>query len=344
MTPPPLETENAELEAGAWARKLRGYRKADARRGVFELAITLIPFALTWFFMLVAFEKEHFWLYGLLLLPTAGFLVRLFMIQHDCGHGSFFPNKRANEWAGRVIGILTLTPYYYWRRNHAVHHASSGNLARRGIGDVRTLTVAEYVARSRLDRFRYRLYRHPCVMFGLGPLYLFVLEYRLPVGFMRKGWRPWFSTMGTTATIAVLVILATRAVGLPAFLWVQVPIVAVGAGVGVWLFYIQHQFEHTYWAKGENWNAHDAALYGSSHYSLPVVLRWFTANIGVHHVHHLSSRIPYYRFPEVLRNHPELRKRSRLTLLESLQSTHLALWDEECRRLVSFKEIRNRTG
>ena len=342
MTPTAGEAGNAELGAGAWARKLRSYRKANARRGVFELASTLVPFALAWFLMMVAFENEHFWLYGLLLLPAAGFLIRLFMIQHDCGHGSFFPNRRANEWAGRVIGVLTLTPYYYWRRNHATHHASSGNLDRRGIGDVRTLTVAEYVTRSRLDRLGYRLYRHPCVMFGLGPFYLFLMKNRLPVGFMRKGWRPWLSTMGTTATIAMLVILGARTVGLPVFLWVQVPIVAVGAGAGVWLFYVQHQFERTYWAKGEKWNAHDAALYGSSHYALPVVLRWFTANIGVHHVHHLSSRIPYYRLPEVLRNHSELRTRSRLTLLQSLQSSRLTLWDEECQRLVSFKEIRNR--
>jgi len=277
---------------------------------------------------------------ALLLLPAAGFLVRLFMIQHDCGHGSFFPSRRANDWVGRVIGVATLTPYDHWRASHAFHHASSGNLDRRGIGDVHTLTVAEYLARSRWGRLRYRLYRHPAVMFGVGPLYLFLLQNRLPFGFMRKGWKPWFSTMTTNAAIAAAVALMIFAVGFWAFLWIQVPIVLLAAAAGVWLFYVQHQFEHTHWAEDASWNAHDAALYGSSHYDLPRVLRWFTANIGVHHVHHLSSRIPYYRLQEVLRDHGELRSVGRLTLLQSLQGLRLVLWDTHRRRLISFKELR----
>jgi omega-6 fatty acid desaturase (delta-12 desaturase) len=332
----------AGRDAAGWARELRSYRKADALRGAYELAVTSIPLLLAWLLLIWAWEEGHGWLYALLLLPAAGFLVRLFMIQHDCSHGSFFPSRRANDCVGRAIGVVTLTPYGHWRRTHAFHHASSGNLDRRGIGDVRTLTVAEYLARSGWGRLRYRLYRHPAVMFGLGPLYLFVLQNRWPFGFMRAGWRPWFSTMGTNAAIAAVVGFMIWAVGLGAFLWTYVPILLLAAGAGVWLFYLQHQFEGTHWARSGSWDAHEAALHGSSHYDLPGILKWFTANIGVHHVHHLSSRIPYYRFPEVLRDHVELRSLGRLTLLQSLKSLRLVLWDEKRERLVSFKELRPR--
>ena len=177
-------------------------------------------------------------------------------------------------------------------------------------------------------------------MFGVGPFYLFVLQNRLPFGFMRKGWRPWFSTMATNTAIAAAVALMIWAVGLRAFLWIHVPIVLLGAGAGVWLFYVQHQFEHTHWTKNESWNAHDAALYGSSHYDLPVILKWFTANIGVHHVHHLSSRIPYYRLPEVLRDYPAFQNVGRLSVLQSLKGLRLVLWDAGRGRLISFKEMR----
>jgi omega-6 fatty acid desaturase (delta-12 desaturase) len=290
--------------------------------------------------MFLALYFDHVWIYLILLLPASGLLVRLFMIQHDCGHGSFLPTRNGNDWVGRIIGVLTLTPYDYWRRSHAVHHATSGNLDHRGIGDVDTLTVAEYLARSPWGRLRYRLYRHPAVMFGLGPVYLFVLQSRLPLGFMRKGWRPWVSTMATNLAIAAATGAMMWVVGLWPFLLIHVPIVLLGASAGVWLFYVQHQFEQTHWEKGESWNVHDAALQGSSHYDLPAVLRWFTANIGVHHVHHLSSRIPYYRLPEVLRDYPELRNVGRLTLLQSLRCVSLVLWDEKARRLISFKELR----
>jgi omega-6 fatty acid desaturase (delta-12 desaturase) len=326
--------------AGGWRRKLSHYRKPDTMRSAYELAITAIPFALAWFLMFVALYLGYFWLYALLLLPTAGLLVRLFMIQHDCGHGAFFANRRGNDWVGRVISVLTLMPYDHWRRRHAIHHATSGNLDRRGVGDVKTLTVAEYLARSRWARLCYRLYRHPAVMFGLGPIHLFMLQSRLPVGFMRKGWRPWFSTMATNVAIAAVAGLMMWTIGLRPFLLIHLPIVLLGAAAGVWLFYVQHQFEQTHWAKSERWNVYDAALHGSSHYDLPNVLKWFTANIGVHHVHHLCSRIPYYRLPEVLRDYPEFRDLNRLTLLQSLKCIRLVLWHEEGQRLMSFKELR----
>ena len=250
-------------------------------------------------------------------------------------------NAEIEKWrsqGGRVIGTVTLTPYDSWRRSHGIHHASSGNLEHRGIGDVHTLTVREYFALPRWARLRYRLYRHPLVLFGFGPAYLFILQHRLPVGMMGKGWQPWLSTMTTNAGIAFLIVGATWLVGVKPFLLVHLPITLLAASIGVWLFYIQHQFEDTFWAEDSSWTLHEAALHGSSHYALPGVLRWFTANIGVHHVHHLCSRIPYYRLPQVLRDHPELRAVGRLTLFQSLSCVWLTLWDRTRRRLISFKE------
>jgi len=281
-----------------------------------------------------------YWLALLLAVPASAFLVRLFMIQHDCGHGAFFRNRFANDWIGRAAGVLTFTPYDFWKRTHAVHHATSGSLERRGLGDLHTLTVTEYQALSRGGKLLYRLYRNPLVMFGIGPAYLFFLQHRLPVGLMRKGWRPWLSAMGTNAAILAAASVIIWLIGFKAFLLVQLPIVLIAGTIGVWLFFVQHQFEHTVWNHDENWDWHDAALRGSSHYDLPAILRWLTANIGVHHVHHLSSRIPYYRLQQVLRDHPELRNISRLTLRESLGCVRLVLWDETQRRLISFRDAR----
>jgi omega-6 fatty acid desaturase (delta-12 desaturase) len=324
--------------AREWALALRRYREPSVARGVFELAITFVPFAILWALMAFALHSGQFWLYAILILPTAGLLVRLFMIQHDCGHGSFFPHRAGNDWTGRLIGVLTMTPYDYWRRSHAIHHATSGNLDQRGIGDIEMLTIREYFARGWWGRFQYRLYRHPAVMFGLGPFYLFVIQHRLPFGFMRKGAAPWISAMTTNIGIFAAAAVLMWAVGALPFLLVHLPVVAIGAMAGVWLFYVQHQFERTTWDEEKTWDAHEAALHGSSHYDLPVILRWFTANIGVHHVHHLSNRIPYYRLGEVLRDHPSLRQIGRITLLQSLACVRLTLWDEDNRRLVSFRE------
>src|SRR6266705_4862966 len=241
---------------------------------------------------------------------------------------------------GRVIGVLTLTPYDFWRRKHAIHHSTSGNLDRRGIGDVDTLTVREYLSRSGWGRMRYRIYRHPLVMFGFGPAYLFIVEHRIPIGLMRNGWMPWLSTMGTNVAIVALVATIVWFVGIGAFLLVHIPIMLLAASVGVWLFYVQHQFENTVWAHDRAWNLQEVALHGSSHYALPSLLRWFTANIGIHHIHHLCSRIPYYRLPLVLRDYPDLDGIGRLTLVQSLRCVRLALWDEGQKRLVSFREMR----
>ena len=200
------------------------------------------------------------------------------------------------------------------------------------------LTLHEYQSYSFWARLKYRIYRHPIVMFVFGPAHLFIVQHRLPVGFMRNGWQPWASTMTTNAGIIVIVSLLIWLIGLKAFLLVHLPVVTLTASIGVWLFYVQHQFEQTWWDRSPNWNLHEAALYGSSHYDLPMILRWFTANIGMHHVHHMCSRIPYYRLPRTLRDHPELKGVSRLTLRESFRCVRLTLWDEKRRLLVSFRE------
>ena len=335
----PISTA-AGTTAFDWARHLAHYRQPSRARAIVELAITAGPLAVLWVATWAALYFGY-WIGLLLIIPAAGFLVRLFMIQHDCGHGSFFRDRLANDWVGRALGVLTLTPYDFWRRTHAAHHANSGNLDQRGMGDIETLTVREYLALSRWGRLRYRAYRHPIVMFGLGPAYLFILQHRLPVGMMHGGgWEPWISTMGTNAAVAAAVAVAIWFVGIGPFLLIHLPTTLLGASIGVWLFYVQHQFEDTFWIRERGWNQHEAALHGSSHYDLPAILRWFTANIGVHHVHHLCSRIPYYRLARVLRDHPELAGVGRLTLGDSLRCVRLVLWDESRRRLVSFGETR----
>jgi omega-6 fatty acid desaturase (delta-12 desaturase) len=327
------------IAAREWAQILAKYREPSHARSILELVITGVPFAGLWLLMWATLGLGY-WLTLIVAVPTAGFLVRLFMIQHDCGHGAFFRRRAANDWVGRALGALTLTPYDLWRRSHAVHHASSGNLERRGIGDISTLTVEEYLALSRWRRLGYRLYRNPIVMFGLGPAFLFIVQHRLPIGSMRGGVQPWLGTMATNAAIALAILGMMWLVGVTPFLLVHLPITLLAASIGVWLFYVQHQFEETFWAANPAWTMHEAALHGSSHYDLPGILRWFTANIGVHHVHHLCSRIPYYRLPRVLRDHPELGTIGRLTLGQSLGCVRLVLWDERCRRLISFRELR----
>ncbi len=242
------DVDPAAINVRALAQALARYRDPNHGRSIFEILITIIPLVLLWLSMWFALHIGYC-LYLLLAVPAAGFLVRLFMIQHDCGHGAFFRHRLANDWVGRVIGVLTLTPYDFWQRTHALHHATSGNLDKRGIGDVDTLTVNEYLSRSRWGRLRYRLYRHPLVMFGVGPAYLFFLQQRLPVGLMRGGSRPWLSTMATNLAIGLLGAVVIWAVGIGPFLLVQLPILLIGASLGVWLFYVQHQFEHTFWAR-----------------------------------------------------------------------------------------------
>ncbi|MBU6443162.1 MAG: fatty acid desaturase [Alphaproteobacteria bacterium] len=340
---PNCNSDTIRSNARALAQYAAAYREPSHVRSIVELVITAGALVALWIAMWLSLGVGY-WLTLILAVPAAGFLVRLFILQHDCGHGAFFRRRVANEWVGRALGIITFTPFDVWRRAHAMHHATTGNLDRRGIGDIETLTTDEYRARSPLGRVAYRVYRHPAVMFGLGPAYLFLLQHRIPLGMMRAGWRPWVSSMVTNAAIASAVLLTMWLVGPSAFLLVHVPIVLLAASAGVWLFYVQHQFDGAYWARDGEWDLHEAALRGSTHYDLPAVLHWFTANIGLHHIHHLCSRVPFYRLPQILRDRPELAGVSRLSLAQSVRSVRLALWDEGQKRLISFREARECLG
>ncbi|HEX5264149.1 MAG TPA: fatty acid desaturase [Phenylobacterium sp.] len=325
------------LPAKSWGKIVARYRTPNTARGVAEILVTAVPLGLVWTFAWLAMGRGQWWAI-LLTVPAAGLVVRLFMIQHDCGHGTLFKSRAANDWVGRVIGVVTLTPYSHWRQSHGVHHATSGNLDRRGLGAVEMQTVEEYVAMPPWRRLIYRLYRHPLVLFGLAPTYLFFLQQRLPVGFMRAGAGPWIGVMGANLAIAVFIATGILLFGIGPFLLIYIPTLMLAATIGVWLFYVQHQFERTSWVRQPEWNPHDAALHGSSYYDLPVALRWFTANIGVHHVHHLNSRIPFYRMDEVLRDFPQLRAIGRMTLRDSFATVPLTLWDSQTNRLISFSE------
>ena len=337
-SPAPSGLPDVQRLPGILAR----YRDPNPAWSLVEIAMTVAPLVGLWAAMWGLLHVSY-WLCLALALPAAGFLVRVFMIQHDCGHGAFFRTRAIHDWVGRAFGVLTMTPYDYWKRMHSGHHASSGNLDHRGIGDIDTLTVREYLALGWRSRLRYRLYRHPIVMFGLGPTYLFLLQHRAPIGLMRgAGWTPWASTMSTNAGVAAIAGVLMWLIGPLHFLMIHGPIFLLAASMGVWLFYVQHQFEDTRWAREGNWTLPDAALHGSSHYDLPVVLRWFSANIGVHHVHHLASRVPFYRLREVLRDYPELRSVGRLTLWQSLRCVNYTLWDEESQQLISFRRLRQK--
>ena len=333
----PLTTTTHSDQDRHWGRLLSKYAVADNRKAAWQLVTTGGLFALAWYLMLRSLTGPY-WVTLLLAVPAVGFLTRLFIFQHDCGHGSFFKSSRANNAVGTLIGVLTLTPYWYWRRTHAIHHATSGNLDRREFGDVDTLTVKEYKALSPWGRFAYRVYRHPFVLFVLGGSYQFILKHRFPFDIPANWRKEWASVMGTNLAIAGLVLLAWRLIGIERFLLVQTPIIVLMGMVGIWLFYVQHQFEDTYWRKSPEWSFHRAAMEGSSFYDLPRILHWFTGNIGYHHIHHLASRIPNYNLPACSRDVPETRHVTRLTLADSLRCARLHLWDEDEGRLVAFRE------
>jgi omega-6 fatty acid desaturase (delta-12 desaturase) len=313
------------------------YLRPSLTRALTQLLSTGVPFLAIMAGMLIALD--HGVLAAMLLLPVgAPLLVRLFIIQHDCGHGSFFASPWANGLVGRALSLLTLTPYTFWRRDHALHHAGAGNLDRRGNGDVTTLTLPEYRALPFRRRMAYRLYRHPLVMFGVGPAWLILLRLRIPRGSPWRRWRDWISIVGTDAALAALVFVLVFFLGPIPVLLGCLPVILLAATIGVWLFYIQHQFEHAYWEARPSWDFQAAALRGSSFYDLPRILHWMTGNIGFHHIHHLSSRIPNYRLRECHEANPMLQAAPRLTLRESLRCARLALWDPERRKLVPFDQ------
>lgn len=336
----PPDSESAVPAAGLGrmlAHRFKTYG-ADRKRSLLQLATTVPPFFLLLALVGIA-SRDHFWLSLLLALPAAGLLVRIFIFQHDCGHGSFFRSRRANDALGRMLSVLTLTPYGHWRQGHAVHHASSGNLDRRGRGDVETLTVTEYRALSPLGRLGYRLYRNPLIMVLLGAPINFIVLQRIPRG---RSFREVDARRSMLALDAALILafgLPMAVFGIATVLWAYLPVMVIASWIGNWLFYVQHQFDDAYWERDEQWSFHDAALRGSSYFELPRILQWFSGNIGLHHVHHLYSRVPNYRLQECFDAAPELRGiAKRITLRESLGCWRLALWDEERRQMVGFRQ------
>ena len=322
-----------------WSARLAPYKGPVLWRSIWQLVSAAALFAGAWALMYASL-RVGYWLTLLLAAPAAFFLVRLFIIQHDCGHAAFFKSGRAADIVGSILGVLTLTPYHYWKKTHALHHATSGNLEHRGFGDIDTLTVDEYLARSRWERFKYRVYRHPVVLFGVGAVLHFFVRHRIPTIVPREWTRERRSILWTNVGLAGLIVLMGTLVGFREFALVQLPVTLLSTSLGVWLFYVQHQFEPTYWEHDERWAYDEAALQGSSYYRLPKLLQWATGNIGLHHIHHLLPRIPNYRLQRALDDHPELRRVPTLSLLESFRCVRLTLWDERRRRLVPFAAAR----
>lgn len=311
---------------------------ASWSQGLAQLLVTCTLFCTALAVMYVT-RGIGFWLTLILAAPTAGLLVRLFILQHDCGHGSFLPSRAANDAIGRILGLLTLTPYGAWRRDHAVHHASTSNLDRRGQGDVTTLTSEEYRLSSPVKRIAYRAYRNPFVMVLLGAPINFLVLQRFVVGQSFRDRSAWRSILLLNIALVIAVGAAGTVLGFGATAAIYLPVIVIASWIGNWLFYVQHQFEGTHWDRKEEWDFHVAALRGSSHFEMPAILRWFSGNIGLHHVHHLSSKIPNYRLQACHDAHPDLSRFTRkVGLVETLRCWRLSVWDERQGRLISFRE------
>lgn len=322
----------------AWRTAVRQFESPSFKRSLWQVVNTVVPFFALWYLMYLSLGVSYL-LTLVLAIPAAGLLIRGFIILHDCGHGSFFKSQKANNILGFVMGVLTFTPYHYWRHDHAVHHASAGDLDRRSVGDIWTLTVAEYKKMPFRKRFMYRFYRNPLVMFILGPMFIFFVRYRLPLG--KPSRRERNSVHFTNLALLLIILVMIFTIGFKAYLMIQLPITMMSAAAGVWLFYVQHQFEGVYWERHENWDYVTAALEGSSFYRLPKVLQWFTGNIGFHHIHHLSPRIPNYNLDKCYEANRLFQEIEPVTLKTSLKSLRFRLWDEEQRQLVGFRKVGN---
>jgi len=322
-----------------WRALVADYQQPDMRISSWQLFNSFGGLFLCWVLMYFSLGIGY-WLTLLLAIPAAGFLVRIFIIQHDCGHGSFFKGRHANDTVGTICSIFTLVPYKFWRKSHAVHHAHHAQLEERGIGDIWTMTVTEYQQAPWWQRVTYRVFRNPFFLFGVAPTINFVLLTRLPFG----GEASWHngeraSVWWTNLVLAGFVTGVGALIGFGALVLIQLPVIALASSVGTWLFYVQHQFERTYWEHTPQWDYAAAAMHGSSYYKLPRLLQWFTGNIGFHHIHHLSPRIPNYHLQKCYEENPALQQVSQLTLYSSLQTVWLVLWDEERRRLITFREM-----
>jgi omega-6 fatty acid desaturase (delta-12 desaturase) len=324
------------MSRSALYEELAPFQKPDRRKAVWQLVNTLVPYVGLWVAMVILIHQgTSYWLVLPLILAASALLVRIFIFFHDCCHGSFFASRRANRILGIVTGILTFTAYDDWRHSHARHHATAGDLDRRGEGDVWTMTVEEYRNAPPLKRLFYRFYRTPVVTFGLGPAYMFLLTHR----FASKGaeTRERVSVIVTNLAIAAIIAAAGLTIGLRTYVLIQLPVILIAGSLGVWLFYVQHQFEGVYWARHESWDMMRAAMEGSSYYKLPKVLQWITGNIGFHHVHHVLPRIPNYNLPASYEAVPYLQTVEPVTLRESLKSLRMRLYDEERKQMVGFR-------
>ena len=321
----------------AWRDIVSKYQKSAVWPAAWQLFNSLIPYAALWYLMYLLVPIS-IWLALPLAVLAGGFLVRIFIIFHDCGHGSFLPSRKANDIVGFITGVLTMTPFRQWTREHAVHHATSGDLDRRGTGDVWTLTVQEYLEASRWKRFAYRLARNPVFFFGVGPLYIFLFKQRFAGS--SSGPREKSSVAWTNLYVLLVGVAMSLALGWQAYLVLQLVVIAVAGAAGVWLFYVQHQFEDVHWERGADWDYCTAALQGSSFYKLPKILQWFSGNIGFHHIHHLSPAIPNYHLEKCHRAEPLFQTVKPITLLASFKSLTYRLWDEQRQKLVGYRAVR----
>jgi omega-6 fatty acid desaturase (delta-12 desaturase) len=320
-------------------KTLARFMRPDRRKSLWQVKNSFIPYIILLIAMYFSLNLSY-WLTMVLVIPTAGFFVRIFIIFHDCGHGAFFRSRHANNILGYIAGVITFVPYYHWNHKHARHHASAGDLDRRGIGDVWTLTIKEYQALSKWERLKYKIYRNPLIMLLIGPVYLFLINSRFVIGEANHKER--YYVYWTNLAILVMALIAIAVIGIKAYLLIQLPVVIFAGAAGVWLFYVQHQFEGVYWDRHEKWDFQKAALKGSSFYQLPKVLQWFSGNIGFHHVHHLSSRIPNYYLESCHKQIPEFQNVKPVTLFASLKSLKYRLWDEVNMKLVGFGYLRNK--
>jgi omega-6 fatty acid desaturase (delta-12 desaturase) len=341
--PPRMTRSEAKLMANAIAQRFQAYG-TDVKRSILQLTTTATLFVALLVIMATLMHNN----YGLTLflaVPAAGLLIRLFVIQHDCGHGSYFRSRTANDVLGRVLAMWTLTPYGHWRHGHAMHHASNGNLDRRGHGDVEILTVAEYESVTPLKRLGYRLYRNPFIMVLLGAPINFIVLQRLPTGRARRDPNARRSIMSLNLVMLGAFGVPMAIFGILPVLAIYLPVLIIASWIGNWIFYVQHQFEDTYWKQGADWDFQTAALCGSSYFKLPIILQWFSGNIGLHHIHHLCSRVPNYRLQACLEIAPELNLVAKqITLRDSLKCWRLALWDEQRCRMVGFRDLQRPTA
>ena len=334
-----MSTNSKELEKAEeirWQPIVAKYAKPDMRRSLWQVANTLVPYFVLWGLMVWSIQYSYWITLGLSVF-AAGFLMRTFIIFHDCGHGSFFKSRKANDWVGRITGFLNFTPYYRWKHDHAIHHATAGDLDRRGTGDVYTMTVKEYLAAPWWMKAGYRIMRNPFFLFGVAPLAVFLITQRIPAA--SQGRRERASVLWTDFFLVVVIALMCWLVGWKAFLLVQLPIIWISSTIGIWLFYVQHNFDPTYWDNHEGWEFVKAGLQGSSFYKLPLILQWFSGNIGFHHIHHLSAKIPNYNLPRCYYENSLFHVKP-LTIRASLVSLSLRLYDEEQKMLVGWNGLK----